>query len=517
MAELEHAGAPGAPLAWADFSPATFARAKAEHKFIVMDGSAEWCHWCHVMEAVTYHDDAVRKILEAHFIPVKVDVDSRPDIEERYTDYGWPATVIFSPDANELGKYRGYIAPEDFVEILNDVVATGGDKSAAKQADPEDPVLNDTPITQAQIQAVEDSTAKSLEAFWDPKEGGWGKQPKVPISGDVAWAILRAQQGDARLKEHMITMLAQEQKIIDPIWGGIYQYSVAPDWDHPHFEKLIVFNAGAIDNYAAAFMLTKNEEYLATAKSIAKYEETFAMSPEGGFHGSQDADLNAHAVGKTFLDGHRYYALGDAQRRALGIPRVDEHEYARDTGLAVAGYATLYEATHDANVLAVAARAANHIVETHGTSKGGVSHDAIEDKTSEPNVLHLADNAALALGTMRLFEATKDPQWLAMTQKIADYMLSDLFDPERGGFFEHNVDAGAVGVFATRRKPFDDNVTALRLFEKLEFAKKDPRYEKTIDRTLRLLCVPKKIDDQGKFLGDFLLALEAARAIVPSK
>ena len=510
MESLERAGAPGAPLAWSDFSPATFARAKAEHKFIVMDGAAEWCHWCHVMEAVTYHDDAVRKILDAHFIPVKVDVDSRPDIEERYTDYGWPATVIFSPDANELGKYRGYIAPEDMVEILNDVVAAG-DKGPAKQADPQDPVLSDTPITPAQIQAVEDTTAKALEAFWDPKEGGWGKQPKVPISGDVAWAILRAQQGDARLKEHMTTMLAQEQKIIDPIWGGIYQYSVAPDWDHPHFEKLVVFNGGAIDNYSAAFMLTKNEKYLAVAKSIAKYEESFALSPEGGFHGSQDADLGAHAPGTTFLDGHKYYLLDDAHRRALGIPRVDEHEYAKDTGLAVAGYATLYEATHSTQVLAVAARAANHIVETHGTIKGGVSHDAITDKTSEPHVLHLADNAALALGVMRLYETTKDPQWLAMAQKIADYMLSDLFDAERGGFFEHNVDPDAVGVFSARRKPFEDNVTALRLFEKLELAKKDPRYEKAIDRTLRLLCVPKKIDDQGKFLGDFLLALEAAK------
>ena len=103
--------------------------------------------------------------------------------------------------------------------------------------------------------------------------------------------------------------------------------------------------------------------------------------------------------------------------------------------------------TRDANVLAVAARAANHIVETHGTSKGGVSHDAVADRTSEPHVLHLADNAALALGMIRLYEVTKDPQWLAMTQKIADYMLSDLFDPERGGFFEHSVDPDAVGVF----------------------------------------------------------------------
>jgi uncharacterized protein YyaL (SSP411 family) len=511
MESLERAGAPGAPLAWSDFSPATFARAKAEHKFIVMDGAAEWCHWCHVMEAVTYHDDAVRKILDAHFIPVKVDVDSRPDIEERYSEYGWPATVIFSPNADELGKYRGYIAPEDFVEILNDVVASGGDKSASKQAEPEDPILSDAPITLAQIQATQDATAKALEAFWDPAQGGWGKQPKVPISGDVAWAILRAKQGDLTLREHMLTMLKQEQKIMDPIWGGIYQYSVAPDWDHPHFEKLVVFNAGAIDNYAAAYMLTKDPQYLSVARSIEKYEEAFAISPEGGFHGSQDADLNAHAVGKTFLDGHKYYALDDAHRRALGIPRVDEHEYAKDTGLAITGYATLYEATHDANVLAVAARAANHIVETHGTTKGGVSHDAIADKTSEPHVLHLADNAALGLGLMRLYEVTNDGQWLSMAQKIADYMLSDFFDPERGGFFANNVDPDAVGVFSTRRKAFDDNVAAVRFFEKLARAKKDPKVENAIDRSLRFLSNPAHIHDNGKFLGDFLLALEAAK------
>src|SRR5262249_11919526 len=111
-------GAPREELPWGTFSPETFARAKAERKYVVMDGSAEWCHWCHVMEATTYHDPEVRKILDANFIAVKVDIDSRPDLEERYGDYGWPATVIFSPDATELGKFKGYIAPDKFAEIL---------------------------------------------------------------------------------------------------------------------------------------------------------------------------------------------------------------------------------------------------------------------------------------------------------------------------------------------------------------------------------------------------------------
>ena len=73
------------------------------------------------MEATTYHDPAVRELLAAHFIATKVDVDARPDIEERYGDYGWPATVMFSSDGVELGKYRGYIAPDAFAEILRAV------------------------------------------------------------------------------------------------------------------------------------------------------------------------------------------------------------------------------------------------------------------------------------------------------------------------------------------------------------------------------------------------------------
>ena len=113
---------PKAPLAGSEFGTATFTRAKREHRFIVMDGSAEWCHWCHVMEAVTYHDPAVRELLDARFIAAKVDVDARPDIEERYAEYGWPATVIFSPDGRELGKYRGFIAPDRFADILKEVI-----------------------------------------------------------------------------------------------------------------------------------------------------------------------------------------------------------------------------------------------------------------------------------------------------------------------------------------------------------------------------------------------------------
>src|SRR5690606_8267431 len=85
---------------------------------ILLHGAAVWCHWCHVMEAVTYRDPEVGALLKQRFIAIRVDIDSRPDIEQRYTEWGWPATIVFDPEANEIGKYRGFIRPAELLGIL---------------------------------------------------------------------------------------------------------------------------------------------------------------------------------------------------------------------------------------------------------------------------------------------------------------------------------------------------------------------------------------------------------------
>ena len=83
-------------LHWQPWSDAAFAEARQQHKFVLLDLEAVWCHWCHVMDDVTYRDPAVIKLLNAKYVLVKVDQDSRPDISNRYQDYGWPATVVFA-------------------------------------------------------------------------------------------------------------------------------------------------------------------------------------------------------------------------------------------------------------------------------------------------------------------------------------------------------------------------------------------------------------------------------------
>ena len=103
--------APPSALHWQPWSDAAFAQARAEHKFVLLDLEAVWCHWCHVMDDVTYRDPVVIRLLNQRYVLVKVDQDSRPDISNRYQDYGWPATVVFAAEGSEIVKRQGYIPP----------------------------------------------------------------------------------------------------------------------------------------------------------------------------------------------------------------------------------------------------------------------------------------------------------------------------------------------------------------------------------------------------------------------
>jgi uncharacterized protein YyaL (SSP411 family) len=523
-------GAPKAPLAWVDFDRATFTRAKAEQKLVVLDGAAEWCHWCHVMEATTYHDPAVRQILDAHFIAAKVDVDARPDIEERYGDYGWPATVIFSPDGVELGKYRGYLAPEAFVEILRAVVDAQGNKDRAPddgqaQAHAPPEAAAKPPLSEDELSRIERMTELELADFYDDENGGWGKWQKAAVAVDTEWLLRRARtrtpEADEASRAQVLFTLEKERALIDPVWGGLYQYSAASDWIHPHFEKLMSFQAGALANYAEAYALTRDPKWLAVARAMRGYIEAFLTGEDGGFYATQDADLNAHEAnqgGKPFLNGHAYYALDDAHRRALGIPRVDKHEYGKENGLAIGAFVSFAEATGDASATAAAERAAKRILTTHMTTRGGITHDA-GTSASASAILHLADNAAFGFALARLYAHTQSEAYLAAAKTVADFLLRELTDTSgTGGFFASTPDPDAVGVFAARRKPFEDNIAAVRFLARLASIARDrndtravERYRAAIAGTLRAVATPDAIKARGRVLGDFLLALEETR------
>src|SRR5262244_3703790 len=114
--------AKAAKLAWQPWSDAVFAQAKREKRFVLLDLEAVWCHWCHVMDENTYSHPAVIKMLREHYIVVKADQDARPDLSNRYEDYGWPATVVFNGDGQEIVKRRGYLTPDEMASMLQAII-----------------------------------------------------------------------------------------------------------------------------------------------------------------------------------------------------------------------------------------------------------------------------------------------------------------------------------------------------------------------------------------------------------
>src|SRR6266852_5949129 len=109
-------------IEWQPWSNAIFDRAKREQRFVLLDLEAVWCHWCHVMDTTTYRDPAVTALIEAKYIAVKVDQDSRPDLSNRYGDWGWPATIIFNADGGEIVRRRGYLEPAEMKAMLQAII-----------------------------------------------------------------------------------------------------------------------------------------------------------------------------------------------------------------------------------------------------------------------------------------------------------------------------------------------------------------------------------------------------------
>ena len=100
------------------WTPHTLALARSLNRPIMIDIGAVWCHWCHVMDATTYADPQVAAALNSEFVPVKVDTDERPDLDEYYQNAaaqltgagGWPLTCFTTPDG-ALFFAAGYLPP----------------------------------------------------------------------------------------------------------------------------------------------------------------------------------------------------------------------------------------------------------------------------------------------------------------------------------------------------------------------------------------------------------------------
>jgi uncharacterized protein YyaL (SSP411 family) len=440
----------GEPLKWSGWNDELFSRATAEKRFVILDLEAVWCHWCHVMEKTTYADPEVTELLASKYIPVRVDQDANPDLSSRYGDWGWPATIVFAPDGTEIAKIRGYIEPERMQALLKAVIDDPSPGPSVGEAFEIKPSAS-TFLTREQRADL----AKNVDESWDDSLGGWGENQKYIDPDSMDYAMTRAEASDEAAAKRARQTFDAATALIDPVWGGVFQYSEGGSWTKPHFEKIMSFQAQYLRQYSQAYSLWKDEKYLTAARDIERYFAGFLISPEGAFYVSQDADLDHDT------DGHTYYALDDAGRRKLGMPRIDKNLYARENGWAISGLAAFYNVTSDPKVLAIAQRTAKWVNDKRALPGGGFRHG---DK--DRGGPYLGDSLAMGQAFLDLYAATGNREWLTEAGKAGDFIGAN-FKDEAGGFVSSKTSEGKVGVFAKPPKHTDDQIQVARFMNLL--------------------------------------------------
>ena len=504
--------APAPEIAWTGWSDAAFARAGAERRLVLLDLGAVWCHWCHVMDETTYRDPRVAGLIAGHFVAVRVDQDSRPDLSTRYEDYGWPATIVFDARGRELVKFAGYIPPERMVSLLEAVVAdptpgpsVRGAEGGRREAGGGGRSASLSPEMRKELTTL-------LADRYDRENGGWGFAKKFLDWDAVEWCMERARAGDEGAAKMARETLAASRRLIDPAWGGLYQYSDSGDWDHPHFEKLAQFQAEGMRVFAQAYALWRDPADLEAARAIRRYARAFLRSPDGAFYVSQDADLVAgdHAG--------EYFALDDAGRRARGVPRVDTHLYARESGWMAQGLVALYAASGDAAALDEALAAARWIVANRALPGGGLAHDVPRgdrrrDDATDAAGPYLGDTIASGRAFLALYAATADRAWLDRAKAAADFAALTFAAKDRVGL----VSALSTSRFAPPVPQRDENVAVAR-FANLLFRytgrASDRRLAETAMRFLARPDVARRFTTASVLLADAELSSEPAHMTV---
>jgi uncharacterized protein len=309
------------PVDWHPWSEEAFKLARQEDKPVFLSIGYSTCHWCHVMAHESFEDPDVAKLINDAFVPVKVDREERPDIDQIYMTAcqmmtgrgGWPLTIIMTPDkkpffaATYIPK-KGLFGSAGLLELIpgiRDLWINNREKlldSANKISD----LLNKEPVSQSGTDLDESNLARTYEGLsgiFDIQNGGFGSAPKFPTPHNFFF-LLRywKRTGDANALD-MVEATLQAMRmggIYDHVGFGFHRYSTDARWFAPHFEKMLYDQALLSMAYTEAYQATGKELYAATAREILAYVLRDMTSEEGGFYCAEDADSEG-IEGKFYL------------------------------------------------------------------------------------------------------------------------------------------------------------------------------------------------------------------------
>ncbi len=307
------------PVEWHPWGDEAFELARARGRPVHLSVGYAACHWCHVLAAESFEDEATARVLNEQFINIKVDREERPDVDRIYQiaqqmlthgPGGWPLTMFLTAERRPFfgGTYfppeprHGLPAFRDLLlrvaqyyrEHHEEMHAQTEALAAAFAAIDVPPPATDLELTDAPLRLAR----AALERAFDGRYGGFGGAPKFPHPGSLE-RLLRHWRDSAEDEQpdlkalYMAGLTLQRMAgggLNDQLAGGFYRYCTDDRWLIPHFEKMLYDNAWLLAVYAEAYVATGDVFYANAADHTAGWLQAQMQSAEGGYYSSLDAD-----------------------------------------------------------------------------------------------------------------------------------------------------------------------------------------------------------------------------------
>ncbi|HMC65891.1 MAG TPA: thioredoxin domain-containing protein [Gemmataceae bacterium] len=333
------------PVDWYPWGPAALERARQLERPIFLSIGYSACHWCHVMEHESFEDPEIARILNEHFVSIKVDREERPDLDQIYMaavqllnqgQGGWPMSVFLTPDLKPF--FAGtYFPPQDhygrpgfkrLIEALADAWKNRRDELVESAGQITAHLRVDIPQTRERdlTPALLSNAVAMLRRAFDPTYGGFGSAPKFPHAMDLR-LLLRAWKrfgDDHALEMARLTLDRMAMGgMYDQLGGGFHRYSTDERWLVPHFEKMLYDNALLSVAYLEAYQATSEPFYRRIVEETLEYVLREMTSPEGPFYSTQDADSEGE-------EGKFYVWSATEIEQVLGKEALDVFGYVYD-------------------------------------------------------------------------------------------------------------------------------------------------------------------------------------------
>jgi uncharacterized protein YyaL (SSP411 family) len=283
-------------ITWWEWGEGAFQTAQEQDKPVVVFLTAFWCGYCQRMDETSLSNDEVIALLNAFFVPIRVEESQRPDVDLRYNQNGWPTITFLTPAGDHLFSVN-YTAAEPFIQLLVRLIDTyQRDKSTLLEAaarNRADALARQSEEALAPLGApIVAEIAGMVEGLADPVHGGYGTKAKfLHAEANEFLLYLFEATGTSSYLDHVRLTLEKmrQSRTFDSKDGGFFRYSSRVDWQEPHPEKLLDDQAALLHNYLHTYLLTDQASYRDTAQGLVEYLNTsLSAATQPCFFGCQD-------------------------------------------------------------------------------------------------------------------------------------------------------------------------------------------------------------------------------------